>query len=159
MKYDSSIVGEKVLNASGKEGKITRVSKEGAISVRFMGDAFGGEFMFDPFVSGHVRFVNPDLQKAVDKEIEEIRNRQIEVVNASVVTNGDKETFYITKDCEDGTKEVVYRLKCDENDAYQVFDFVICEQQKEFSASNFKIKWRVVRMFNSETGLQICQES
>ena len=72
MKYDSSIVGEKVLNASGKEGKITKVSKEGAISVRFMGDAFGGEFMFDPFVSGHIRFVNPDLQKAVDKEIEEI---------------------------------------------------------------------------------------
>ena len=73
MKYDSSIVGEKVLNASGKEGKITKVSKEGAVSVRFAGDAFGGEFMFDPFLSGHVIFVNPKLQAAVDKEIEEVR--------------------------------------------------------------------------------------
>lgn len=90
MKYDSSIVGEKVLNASGKEGKITKVSKEGAVSVRFVGDAFGGEFMFDPFLSGHVRFVNAELQAAVDKEIEEIRNRQLQVVNASIVTEGDK---------------------------------------------------------------------
>ena len=159
MKYDSSFVGEKVVSASGKEGKITNVSKNGAISVRFVGDAFGGEFMFDPFLSGHIRFVNPDLQKAVDKEIEDIRNEQLAVVNASVAEKGDKETFYITKDNVDGTKEVVYRLKCDEDDAYRVFGFVVYEQQKEFRAANFKIKWRVVRMFNSETGLQICQES
>lgn len=159
MKYDSSIVGEKVLNASGKEGKITKVSKEGAVSVRFVGDAFGGEFMFDPFLSGHVRFVNAELQAAVDKEIEEVRNKQLKVVNDSVATEGDKETFYITKDNADGTKEVVYRLKCGENDAFTVFGFVASEQQKEFIKSNFTIKWRVIRMFNSETGLQVCQES
>jgi hypothetical protein len=159
MRYDSNILGEKVLNASGKEGKITKVSKEGAISVRFMGDAFDGEFMFDPFLSGHVVFVNPKLQAAVDKEIEEVRNRQLEAVNASVATEGDQETFYITKDNSDGTKEIIYKLKCSENDAFIVFGFVASEQQKEFIKSNFTIKWRVIRMFDSATGLQICQES
>ena len=159
MKYDSSMVGEKVINASGKEGIITKVSKNGAISVRFTGDAFGGEFMFDPFLSGHIKFASTELQSKIDKEKEEIKNRQINLVNASIANNGDKETFYITKDNADGTREVVYRLKCGVNDAFNVFGYVVSEQQNEFRASNFTIKWRVVRMFNSETGNMICQES
>ena len=76
-----------------------------------------------------------------------------------IAKTADEETFYITKDFVDGTKEVVCRLKCNNAQAHAVFLRIICEQQKEFRASNFKIKWRVVRMFNSETGLQICQES
>ena len=106
-----------------------------------------------------VEKINKGISPIVDKEIEEVRNQQLIVVNASVATEGDKETFYITKDNVDGTKEVVYRLKCGENDAFTVFGFVASEQQKEFRKSNFTIKWRVIRMFNSETGLQVCQES
>lgn len=32
MKYDSSIVGEKVINAAGKEGTIISVSRDGAVT-------------------------------------------------------------------------------------------------------------------------------
>ena len=56
MKYDSSIVGEKVINAAGKEGTIICVSRDGAVKVKFVGNAIDGEFMFDPFLSGHITY-------------------------------------------------------------------------------------------------------
>jgi hypothetical protein len=62
-----------------------------------MGDAFDGEFMFDPFLSGHVIFVNPKLQAAVDKEIEEVRNRQLEAVLKSA--RESKVFCVLPKDC------------------------------------------------------------
>ena len=68
MKYDSSIVGEKVINAAGKEGTIISVSRDGAVKVKFVGNAFDGEFMFDPFLSGHIKFANQELQKTIDDE-------------------------------------------------------------------------------------------
>lgn len=159
MKYDSSIVGERVINSSGKEGKIVSVSRDGAVKVKFDGDVFGGEYMFDPFVSGHIKFANPELQKPIDDEIAKEYQEMLDVVNASIATKKDKQTFYITKDKEDGTKEVIYRLKCGIEQAYTVFGFVVYEQQKEYRASNFAIKWRVVRMFDSKTDEQVCQES
>lgn len=69
MKYDSSIVGEKVINAAGKEGTIVSVSRDGAVKVKFVGDVFDGEFMFDPFLSGHIKFANQELQTIIDDEI------------------------------------------------------------------------------------------
>lgn len=69
MKYDSSIVGEKVINAAGKEGTIISVSRDGAVKVKFVGNAFDGEFMFDPFLSGHIKFANQELQKPIDDDI------------------------------------------------------------------------------------------
>ena len=69
MKYDSSIVGERVINAAGKEGTIISVSRDGSVKVKFAGDTFGGEFMFDPFLSGHIKFANQELQKPIDDEI------------------------------------------------------------------------------------------
>lgn len=69
MKYDSSIVGEKVINAAGKEGTIISVSRDDAVKVKFVGNAFDGEFMFDPFLSGHIKFANQELQKPIDDEI------------------------------------------------------------------------------------------
>lgn len=159
MKYDSSIVGEGVITPSGKEGTIISVSKDGAVKVRFNGDAFGGEYMFDPFLSGHIKFINAELQALIDAEIEGLHQEQLARVKACVAQSGEKATFYITKDKADGTKETVYRLKCDKDQAYDVFGFVVMEQQKEYRASGFSIKWRVVRMFDCKTNEQICQES
>ena len=81
------------------------------------------------------------------------------IIQNSIATKRSEETFYITKDNQDGSREVVYRLKCDQEQAYVIFCFVIREQQKEYRDSNFTIQWRVIRMFNSKTGVQICQES
>lgn len=81
------------------------------------------------------------------------------IIQNSIATKRSEETFYITKDNQDGSREVVYRLKCDQEQAYVIFSFVIREQQKEYRDSNFTIQWRVIRMFNSKTGVQICQES
>ena len=159
MKYDSSIVGEKVINASGKEGKIVSVSKDGTFKVKFDGDVFGGEYMFDPFISGHIKFINAELQKPIDDEIAKEYQKILDIVKASTTTKKDEQTYYITKDKEDGSKEVIYRLKCDIEQAYTVFGFVVSEQQKAYRSSNFKIKWRVVRMFDATTDAQICQES
>lgn len=159
MKYDSSIVGEAVITPSGKDGTIISVSKDGAVKVRFKEDAFGGEYMFDPFLSGHIKFVNVALQAPIDAEIERLYQEQMARVKTYIAKSGEKATFYITKDKADGTKETVCKLKCDKNQAYDVFGFVVMEQQKEYRASGFSIKWRVVRMFDCKTNEQICQES
>ena len=81
------------------------------------------------------------------------------IIKNSLATKQREETFYITKDNNDGTKEIVYKLKCDIEQALNIFSFVIKEQQKEYRNSNFTIKWRIIRMFDSKTGEQICQES
>lgn len=65
--------------------------------------------------------------------------------------------YTITLDNHDGTKEVQYYLSCEENDALQVFNYVIEKQQKTFRENGHK-GWRVVRLFN-KVGEQIRQES
>ena len=95
MKYDSSIVGERVINAAGKEGTIVSVSRNGAVKVKFVGDSFGGEFMFDPFLSGHIKFANQELQKTIDDEIAKEYQQTLDVVNASIAKKKDKQTFYL----------------------------------------------------------------
>ena len=81
------------------------------------------------------------------------------ILISHITHNKKDETFYITKDNEDGTREVVYRLKCTQEQAYTVFDYVIRAQQKERRLSNFSIRWRVIRLFDSLTDVQLCQES
>ena len=81
------------------------------------------------------------------------------ILISHIAHNKKDETFYITKDNEDGTREVVYRLKCTQEQAYTVFDYVIRAQQKERRLSNFSIRWRVIRLFDSLTDVQLCQES
>ncbi len=81
------------------------------------------------------------------------------LIKNSITSKKSEETFYITKDNPDGTKELIYKLKCEKEQAYTIFEFVIREQQKEYRDSNFSIKWRVIRMFDSRTGEQLCQES
>ena len=81
------------------------------------------------------------------------------LIKNSIANKEDRELFYITKDNSDGPKEVVYRLKCEKEEALEIFKFVIKQQKNEYVESNFTIKWRVIRMFDSMTGEQICQES
>ena len=81
------------------------------------------------------------------------------IIKDSLAVKQGEETFYITKDNKDGTKEIVYKLKCDIEQAFNVFSFVIREQQKDYRDSNFTIKWRIIRMFDSKTEEQNCQES
>ena len=67
-------------------------------------------------------------------------------------------TYYITLDNEDGTKEIVYKLKCPQQEAMRVFLHVIITQQKEYRKPENNSKWRVVRLFDSND-IQIAQES
>jgi hypothetical protein len=159
MKYDKSLIGEKVINLSNNEGIITNVDKNGNITIKFQGDYKDGTFLFDPFLSGHVRFVNAKNQDIIDSEIEKIRAEKLYIVKSSIASIKNEETYYITKDNVDGTKEVVYSLKCDLEQACIVFGFVVQEQQKEYRSSNFKTPWRVVRLFESKSNKQIRQES
>ena len=66
--------------------------------------------------------------------------------------------YYITLDCADNTKEIVYLLKCTLKEAEEVFIFVVHNQQQEYRKPNNNIKWRVVRLFDANNN-QISQES
>ena len=78
----------------------------------------------------------------------------------SLLTTKSKKqmTYYITLDNEDGTKEIVYKLKCPHQEAMRVFLHVILTQQKEYRKPENNSKWRVVRLFDSND-IQIAQES
>ena len=158
MKYDESLVGERVVDVSNKEGVITKVAN-GNVTIRFDGDWKEGTFLFDPFIRGDVKFINEKLQKVIDDEIGRIYADQLNIVNASIASNKNEETYYITKDRPDGSKERVYGLKCDQEQAFVVFEFVVREQQKGYRSSGYTIPWRVVRMYDAKTDKQICQES
>lgn len=158
MKYDVSLVGERVVDLSNKEGVITKVAN-GNVTIKFEGDRNEGTFLFDPFIGGNVKFKNEELQKMINDEIDQIYVDQLNIVNASISSRKSEETYYITKDRPDGSKEKIYGLKCDQEQAFVVFGFVVREQQKEYRASGCTIPWRIVRLYNSKTGEQICQES
>lgn len=81
------------------------------------------------------------------------------LIKNSITDKKAEETFYITKDNPDGTKEIIYKLKCEKEQAFTIFNFVVREQKKEYTNSNGSIKWRVVRMFDSRADEQVCQES
>ena len=158
MKYDASIVGEEVLSGE-KKGKVTKAGKDGVISIKFAGERQERGYLFDPFVGGFVKFVNPELQKAVDEEIEGIRQEQLKTLNACLAKKGEKEDFYVTKDNPDGSKEVIYRIKGEREQAFVVFSFVVQEQVKEYRKPTNTKKWRIVRLFDAKTGEQLAQES
>ena len=158
MKYDAGLVGERVVDVSNREGVITKVI-DGNVTIKFDGEKNEGTFLFDPFIVGDVKFMNDKLQKVINDEIDRIYADQLSVVNSSIASCKSEETYYITKDRPDGRKEMVYRLKCDQEQAFVVFDFVVREQQKGYRASGYTIPWRVVRVYDAKTDKQICQES
>ena len=156
MDYKSTI-GEKVVSYDGVSGKITEVDKSGYVHIKFEGDSFAGGYMYDPFLNEDVKFEKQELQALIDAKLLEINQQCINLVNASIAANKSEETYYITKDNEDGTAELVYSLKCDKQSAYRIFDHVVREQQKEYR--RLHNKWRRIKMFDSKTGEQIAQES
>lgn len=82
----------------------------------------------------------------------------LEEISKLIVKEKGQASYYITLDNQDKTKEIVFYLNCSLEDAREVFRYVIKEQQKEYRNSNYKIKWRVVRLFNSNNE-QLAQES
>ena len=101
MKYDSSIVGEKVINAAGKEGTIISVSRDGAVKVKFVGNAFDGEFMFDPFLSGHIKFANQELQKPIDHQYRSAHARDHPYLYIKIVIHEKS-----AKHCKSATQQI-----------------------------------------------------
>lgn len=78
---------------------------------------------------------------------------------SQLITKSKKQmTYYITLDRIDGTKEIVYMLKCPLQEAMRVFLHVVFQQQKEYRKPENNLKWRIVRIFDSND-VQIAQES
>ena len=159
MKYDKTLIGENVVDNAGIKGHISNISEDGAIEIKFANSPFSGKYLFDPFLNSSIQFVNPKLQAVINDEIEDIRKEKLSLVKKSISKNIKEETFYITKDNPDKSKEIVYRLKCDKQQALSIFSFVVNEQILELKNSNPRPQWRVLRMFDSTTNEQICQES
>ena len=70
----------------------------------------------------------------------------------------DGNMYYITKACEDGSDEVVMKIKGTEKQAREAFMKVILEQSEEYHIKKTLKKWRVIKLFD-ESGKQIGQES
>lgn len=66
--------------------------------------------------------------------------------------------FYITKDNNDGTKEVVKEINCNKEEAYEMFQQIVDEQCYEYHTAKTLARWRVIRLFDSKDN-QIAQES
>ncbi|MCH5158810.1 MAG: hypothetical protein J1F33_06410 [Clostridiales bacterium] len=65
--------------------------------------------------------------------------------------------YYITKDQEDGKKEVVAMVKGTEDDARKRFNEIVNAQIEEYHVLKTLDKWRVIRLFDSDD-VQIAQE-
>ena len=154
-----SMVGQKVVRCDNVKGVIKEVDKEGAIHIKFEGDAFSGGYLFDPFLAEQVRFLDETLQKEIDEQIAEIDAKQLDIINKCKANNKEEETYYITKQNTDGINEVVISLKCSYDEALKAFSYVIKEQQREMRKNRNNFKWRVVRLFESKTDKQLRQES
>ena len=68
-----------------------------------------------------------------------------------------KTYYYITKDKEDGTKEVAAMVNGTEDDARKRFNEIVNAQVEEYHVLKTLEKWRVIRLFDSEDR-QIAQE-
>ena len=73
--------------------------------------------------------------------------------------NAGKETYFVTKRNEEGEDVKIYSLSYDEEGAFKVFDRAIKEQVKERDLLGEKFHWKVLKLFESESGRQIAQES
>lgn len=157
MDYKST-VGEKVTKRAGKIGTIIKVDERGFIHISYEGDSREGAYMFDPFINGEVKFINAELQKEIDDKIAHANDYLIELRKKSITTSVSKEKFYITRKNPKNEDEVVCRLKCNKEEAYQIFSLFVIEERAEFE-KNGKKHWRQLKMFDSKRGIQIAQES
>jgi len=153
----SIAVGEKVVRYDGTEGVITGIDRFGYVQIKYNGSHFQGSYMYDPFINGDVKFINATLQAEVDSILSKIEADNRTLVEQTLATSENCEKYFITKDNEDGTSEVVYRLDCSAEDAHRVFYIVVYDQQKEYR--RLHNKWRKVKLFDSLTKEQLAQES
>ena len=65
--------------------------------------------------------------------------------------------YYITKDKEDGNKDVVAMVNGTEDDARKRFNEIVNAQIEEYHVKKTLAKWITIRLFNSEDE-QIAQE-
>ena len=152
-------VGETVVRYDGVKGIITQVDEGNVVHIQFDGERFAGGYLYDPFINEDVRFVNTEWQNPIDEIINELHEKALKTMKKYMVDSSKEETFRITKDNEDGSKEVVCRLRCTEEDAYRIFALFIKDQQKEYRKADGRIRWRVIRLFDSVNNQQIAQES
>lgn len=66
--------------------------------------------------------------------------------------------YFITKDNPDGTREVVKELNGTLEDAQREFSAIVKEQAYKYKVLKTIKKWRVIRLFDSESN-QLAQES
>lgn len=70
----------------------------------------------------------------------------------------EKQTYRITKDNTDGTKEVVWSLKCTQATALEKFGEIVEQQANELHVLKTISTWRVLRLLD-EKGNEITRES
>ena len=156
MNYKNSI-GERVL-VDGCEGTIVDVWNDGTIVIQSDDSPFREHYMFDVFLNGDGVFLNPNLQKQVDNSIAELAQKDEEYIKAHSCSDKIYAEYTITLDNEDGTKEEIYLLPCEKEEAYSVFSCIIRKQARVYKRGRAGIKWRVVRLWD-KAGHQIAQES
>lgn len=66
--------------------------------------------------------------------------------------------FYITKDNDDGSREVVKEVNGSRDEAYEIFLKIVDDQCYEYHTSKTLSQWRVIRLFDADNN-QIAQES
>lgn len=163
MKFDSSLVGEILIDNYNREGRIVDVSKEGNLRIRFKGNfhdvLLTKEFSFCCLFSRHFRIKNPQIQEELENDLEKEHQKQLCEIEKYFANENDTADFYITKDNDNGSREIIYKLKCEINQATEIMNLLILEQQREYSISHYTKKWRTIRLFDSETNIQLYQES
>ena len=159
MDYKSAI-GQKVFRSSDKaEGVLEKVDNTGTIYIKYKDGRLSGGYLFDPFISEHLVFADPARQQEIDREIDRIDNEQKALIDRAKALRKDEETYYVTLKNEDGADETVLSLHCSEEEAFQAFAYVVKEQQREFRRAHDRFKWRQVKLFETETGKKLAQES
>ncbi len=60
----------------------------------------------------------------------------------------EKQTYKITKDNSDGSKEVVWSLKCTQATALEKFNEIVEQQANELHVLKTISAWRAIRLFD-----------
>ena len=88
-----------------------------------------------------------------------MKREENDKLNKLIAKTKRGEKYRITKDNEDGSMEVVYRINGTYKEAIEVFNVVVKEQATIYHESPQGTKWRVIRLFDSKTDEEIMKES
>lgn len=149
------LIGQKI-RRNNKIGYIKEVDRNGYIKVHFDGELFSESYMFDPFLSGHLRFEDDKLQQEIDEKILEYNKVKEEYINKFITKNKKQAKFYLTKQNDKNEDEILFYLDCNIEEVYTVFSYYISVHSAEFRKNG---KWKVIKVFDNITKRLICQES